>query len=111
MTARRTLDRSMTEAQLQAAVIACAKALRWRVYHTYDSRRSERGFPDLVMLRHGKLLVVELKSAFGRTSRDQDAWLDAFKWFAESAPESVGVYQWRPIDWSSGEIERVLRDA
>ena len=43
----------LTEAQLQEMVVARSKALGWLVYHTYDSRRSASGFPDLVLARDG----------------------------------------------------------
>lgn len=90
-----------TEADLQATVVDAARACGWLVYHTYDSRRSAAGFPDLVLARHGELLFVELKSAKGKTSRDQDEWLDALRCVA-----GVGVYVWRPEDLDTA-IERL----
>ena len=94
----------MTEKELQAAVVQLAKLLGWKVYHTYDSRRSEPGFPDLMMLRGECALAVELKSAKGKVTPAQLAWLNAFY------DTGVGVRVWRPADWMSGLIERVLRD-
>lgn len=46
-----TTAKLISERQLQATVIDLAKAYGWRYYHTYDSRRSPEGFPDLVLLR------------------------------------------------------------
>ena len=57
----------MSEAQLSAAIVDLAELLGWRVFTV---RRSDRaivasrtgaGFPDLVMVRSGWLLAVELK--------------------------------------------------
>lgn len=93
----------MTEAQLQAAVIACARLLGWRVYHTHDSRRSAAGFPDLCMVRDNRLIFAELKSARGRVSDDQEEWLLAL---IETGAEAC---VWYPTAWLSGEIEAVLR--
>ena len=103
----------MTERQLQEAVVELARLLRWRLYHTFDSRRSSAGFPDLVMVRRGRLLFAELKSSVGIKSQSQEAWLYDLE-VAASMKEGRGwacpeVYVWRPESWSSGEIERVLR--
>ena len=46
----------MTEKQFMAQVVELAKLKGWLVYHTYDSRRSEPGFPDLCMVRKGTCL-------------------------------------------------------
>jgi hypothetical protein len=93
----------MTERQLQDAVIELAEMLKWLVYHTYDSRRSNPGFPDLVMVRGGRLLFVELKSAKGKLRPEQHVWLNAL--------DTCGaeVYTWRPDDWTDGSIEACLR--
>ena len=98
----------MTEAQLQRDVIALATMLGYRrIYHTYDSRRSAAGFPDLVLLRVSwpqRMLFVELKSVRGVVTPEQRAWLDDLDAF-----EDTEIYIWRPSHWLSGEIERVLR--
>ena len=41
----------MTEKQWQALVQETAQLAGWMAYHTYDSRRSAAGFPDLVLAR------------------------------------------------------------
>ena len=58
----------MTEKELQAAVVELAGYLKWRCYHTYDSRRSNAGFPDLTMVRYGRLIFAELKSEKGKAT-------------------------------------------
>ena len=67
------------EARLQAQIIAVARLRGWRhVYHTYDSRRSQAGFPDLILLRDGRGFAIEVKVERGVVRPTQQAWLDAF---------------------------------
>ncbi len=98
----RPLGHRVTEKQLQAAIVKTARLLGWRCYHTYDSRRSEPGYPDLTMVKDGRLLFVELKAVTGKVSDAQLEWLDALGLAAES-------YVWRPAQWLDGTVERVLR--
>ena len=51
----------ISEAELQTAIIDCAVALGWLVYHTHDSRHSPEGFPDLILVREPRLIIAELK--------------------------------------------------
>ena len=37
----------LNEKKFQSQVVRIAKVFGWLCYHTYDSRRSEPGFPDL----------------------------------------------------------------
>ena len=99
----------MTEAEHLEQVKAVALTCGWRLYHTFDSRRSAAGFPDLVLVRPPRVIFAELKSEKGRldtrqrysprTGRalpNQKDWKDAF----ESCP-GVDYYLWRPSDWDS----------
>lgn len=90
----------LSEKQFMAQVIQFAKLHSWLVYHTHDSRRSEPGFPDLVLVRGERLLFVELKLDDTRTSQEQDKWIDAIR------RARVQVLVWRPRFWAS--IEEVL---
>ena len=85
----------------QNTVIELAEQHRWLVYHTHDSRRSAPGFPDLTMVRRGKLVFAELKTDKSNLTRDQAIWLCELR---KTCPH---VYVWRPSDWR--EIEDVLR--
>ena len=91
----------MTEAQLQTVVVGLARMLRFLVYHTRDSRGSDKGFPDLVMVRE-RTIYVELKSEKGKLTPEQREWIAALKAAGEE------VYVWRPAEWMDGTIERVL---
>ncbi len=84
-----------SEAQFQAAFMRQAREWGWFCYHTYDSRRSDEGFPDVVMLRRNRMIVVEAKrSRKEKPSPAQRKWLRAF----QAIPGcEVGV--WSPEDW------------
>lgn len=93
----------MTEAELQAVVKDAARLFGWLTYHTHDSRRSDAGFPDLVLARPDRTMFVELKSAKGRLTVDQTHWLQVL----EKAGQTTHI--WRPADWLAGTITEVLR--
>lgn len=102
----------MTEAELQEAVITVARALGFRVAHFRHAQtargvrtamQGDVGFPDLTLAGHGRLLFVELKSKTGTVAFEQRVWL------TELGLAGVEVYVWRPIDWTTGRIEAVLR--
>jgi hypothetical protein len=90
-----------TEGSWQGQVVEAAQLLGWRTYHTFDSRRSDAGFPDLVLVRRPRVIFVELKSDRGRLTDDQRAWLEAL------GGCRVERYVWRPADWP--RIKGVLR--
>ena len=97
---------TVTEAAFQAQVIALAKTLGWSVYHTHDSRRSEPGFPDLVLVHPQRgVRFRELKKHNGRITRDQNRWL------ADLLHAGADADTWRPGDLISGRIERELKRA
>lgn len=74
----------------------------WLVFHTYDARRSEPGFPDLVCVhpKHG-VVFAELKMPDGRLSDAQKRWLTALD-RAGARP-----YVWRPNNYR--DMEAVAR--
>lgn len=92
----------MSEAELLAKVRGLAAAFGWMAYHTHDSRRSEPGFPDVVMVRGHRVLYRELKTRRGRVTPVQSAWLGALL----DAGCDAGV--WRPGDLFDGVISKEL---
>ena len=84
-----------SEREFQAELIAEALRRGWACYHTFDSRRSVAGFPDLVMLRAGSLIAAELKVKKNKTTAAQEAWLSLF-----GMVPGVRVFRWRPEDWA-----------
>jgi hypothetical protein len=92
----------VSEKHFQAQVQELARLSGWLTYHTHDSRRSQRGFPDLVLVRPPIVLFSELKSETGRLRPEQAAWLEALSGCTRQ-PESR---LWRPSDLP--EIEGTL---
>ena len=66
----------MTEKAFQSDVMRVAKMLGWLCYHTFDSRRSASGFPDLVLVRE-RILYRELKVGKNKLSQSQELWRDS----------------------------------
>ena len=98
-----------TEAEFQASVIDFAQTAGWLVYHTYDSRKSAPGFPDLVMCRNGRIVIAELKSARGKVTPQQMMWLKTLA-PPEGAVARHEVFVWRAgSEQSWREIEEALR--
>lgn len=92
-----------SEKQLMASIVAFATLHGWWSYHTYDSRRSAAGFPDLVLLRRSRMIFAEIKGEKGRLSTAQAECLEALR------TAGAETYIWRPADWHSGEVEAVLQ--
>jgi len=85
---------AMSEKELQTRVKALAEANGWKVYHTYDSRKSDPGFPDLVLVRGEHVYFWELKTQSGKVTKEQAEWIDAL---GEAVWWSASVR--RPSDW------------
>ena len=90
-----------SEKQFMETVIEYAMYKKWLPYHVFDSRRSTPGFPDLIMLRAGRLVVAELKVKKRKPTKAQEVWLAEF-----ALCHGAEVFVWYPSDWD--EIERVL---
>lgn len=104
---------AMTERDLETAVLDLSKLLRWRRAHfrPAQTRQGWRtpvsgdgvGWPDLILARPPRLIVAELKSAVGRLTADQDAWL------SDLAACGIEVHVWRPVNLDDGSIVEALR--
>ena len=81
-----------TENTLLGAIRHLAKLHGWMCYHTHDSRRSDEGFPDVVLVREA-IIFAELKSPTGKLSHAQEIWLRMLE-----RTHQVEVYLWRPQD-------------
>ncbi len=84
----------LTEAEFQAQIVEFAQVRSWRHYHTHDSQRSADGFPDLVLVRFGRLIFAELKTATGRVNIHQ------WDWLTDLSVTTAETYLWRPDDWN-----------
>jgi hypothetical protein len=109
----------VSEKEWQQTVVDTARAFGWRVYHTFDSRKSAAGFPDLVMVRRSRIVFAELKAQKGRLTSAQEDWMFDLLRIADLleghlartglAREDAGVqaHIWKPEDWPL--VERTLR--
>ena len=104
-------DRSTAEAKLQDDIIDLAKKTGWRYWHDSSRKKNRKGWPDLVLLRGGRMVVAELKRQQYKPNESQQAWLDAFSAVAEAASaqgaDIISVHVWRPSDWPEN-IVRIL---
>lgn len=103
----------MSEKELQKAVVDAARRHGWRLAHFRASQSpkgnwltaqtGDPGFPDLILVRKGRMLAVELKSDKGKLGPGQQQWLTMI-----TMVEGADAYVWRPKHWHSGVIEEVL---
>ena len=98
---RAALDAAISEKAFAQQVVDAARLTGWLVYRTFDSRRSPAGFPDLVLVRGGRLMFWELKTMRGRLSSAQLDWLAAL---ADAGADAMLV---SPRDWDA--IVEMLR--
>lgn len=108
LTPEERIDRAMLEDELLTLVLDTASLLGWMCVHTRLSHlgivQGNVGFPDLVLAKPGRLLFVELKRETARYGPGQERWLEVLGTSAET-------HTWRPSDWRTGLIEKVLREA
>lgn len=71
------ITNTMPERALQSAIVQAAKALGWKVHFVWNSRHSPEGWPDVLCVKNGVILVYELKTEKGRMRPMQQEWLDA----------------------------------
>ena len=107
------LARTMTEEQLLINVLAYAKVRAWRAAHFRPAKTAKgwrtavqgdgKGYPDLLLLRGTRGVVIELKSMAGKVRTEQEEWLNAFAYVG------FETYILRPSDWLSEQIQDLLR--
>lgn len=93
--ARRILDNHMfsSEKAFQAAVRKKAEDNGWLVYAVRDSRQTPAGWPDLTLIRGGRLMFWELKMPKKKPTAAQQKWLGAL------ARTGAGAEVMRPSNW------------
>ncbi|MEM9467965.1 MAG: hypothetical protein AAGA90_21535 [Actinomycetota bacterium] len=102
----------MLEKDLQQQIMDFAEMNGWLRMHQLPARtgtggwatavQGDVGFPDLVLVRPPRMIVVELKQDGRYPGPEQRVWLEAL---AEVPGIETGV--WRPKDWP--QIEAALR--
>lgn len=94
----------ITEKQFEAQVKDLAKICHvQKYYHPFLSKWSEKGFPDLTIIKVPRLIFAELKSEKGIVSEAQQEWLNLL-----SQCTQIEVYLWRPDNLET-EILKVLK--
>ena len=109
-----------TEKGFMQAVIDLARVSGWKVYHTFDSRRSAAGYFDLTMMQNGYVIFSELKREGAKPTDSQVSWGEEANAIQDHIEEGYSPYVdpdditcpvryflWRPSDWP--EIERTLQ--
>jgi hypothetical protein len=77
--------RAVTEKALQQMIVSRASVLGWRHAHVEPGQvkggrwitGTAAGFPDLWLVRDGRLLVFEIKRERGTLRPGQQEWIDA----------------------------------
>jgi hypothetical protein len=93
------LARSQAEIDFQTKITDLCDLLGLKWHHETDSRKSKRGFPDLVIAGN-EVIFAELKRETGKVTTDQQQWYDRLR------AAGANVFVWRPSDWA--EVEAVL---
>jgi len=70
----------MTEKMFQGRVIQALRVAGYAHYHTYNSIRSVKGFPDLICIhpKRKRLIAIEVKTDTGKLTPEQSEWLTLF---------------------------------
>lgn len=98
-----TYPPALTEADWSRRVIETAQLFGWKYAHFRPARTAKGwrtamsgdvGFPDLVLVRGGRLILAELKAGRGVVTPDQSEWLQEF-----ARVPCVESYVWRPENW------------
>lgn len=86
--------RAKSEKQWQSEVVEILQRFGWKVYHTFDSRRSEKGFPDIfaIHVKSGDVMAIELKRQIENPTPEQEEWGALFE------HAQIDWYVWRPSD-------------
>jgi len=93
-----------SEESFQRRVLELARWMGWSLrYHTFDSRKSAPGFPDLVLVRAPRVVFAECKTDYAPKELigAQRLWMHELL----RCP-GIEYYVWRPRNWQ--EIERIL---
>lgn len=92
MVSMNSMEETMTEADFQRKITDLCDWLGLKWHHETDSRKSKKGFPDLVIVGE-KVIFAELKSKRGKVTDSQAEWLSTIQMAGGTA------YVWYPHDW------------
>jgi len=106
----------MSEKKLQEYIITAAVEAGWDYYHTWNSKNSRKGFPDLVLTWLGSshivperpLIFAELKTEHRKLDPDQIHWQEILGQVADRPGSAMACVVWRPSDYINGNVHRAL---
>lgn len=93
-------EEAQSEKAFQADIVKFAEKQGWTCYHTYNSRKSQEGYPDLTLVRE-RVVWIEAKTETGVVSAAQQTWHELLNAAGQEA------YIFRPKDWP--QIVEVLK--
>lgn len=85
--------RVQAEKAFQAQVVDLARLNGLDVYHPYDSRRSQPGWPDLAIYGRRLFILAEIKAERGVLSHAQRSTIQKLR------AAGVDVRIWKPSQW------------
>ena len=101
MKAMKVIDGQLCEKDWQRLVTDCATIYGWAWWHQPDSRRTQAGIPDLLLIRETAqgvdVLWAELKRQKGKLTARQE---EVISLLIRGGHE---VHVWRPSDWPKVE--------
>jgi hypothetical protein len=103
----------MPEADLMTAVLELLRAHGFLAYHTYDSRQSEGGFPDVAAIGNGRCLFIEVKRHSGKLTPGRigrSRWQPGQDEWKEVLGQCSGVeyYLVTPMDWLEERFQQAV---
>ena len=81
----------ISEKDLMSQVKDLAKIWHWRLYHPFLSKWSEKGYPDIMLVRPPRIIFAELKNETNKLTPSQEEWAELLR-----ACPGVEYYTWRP---------------
>ena len=100
-----------SEAELVANIITCAQDNGWKAVHFRPAKtargwrtpiQGDKGSPDILCAKGGRLLLIETKDATGKLSPEQRLWAQELTYDENCRSLPVGAYGYmlaRPADW------------
>ena len=67
------------EKTITAAIIRCLRADGWLVWKNHGTQFSTTGLPDLMAVREGRFIAIEVKRPGGKTTPMQDWWIEQLR--------------------------------
>ena len=130
MSLRSVLNKAMNERDFQKAIIDAAHQLGWFVAHFRPAQirlgkwvtpvqADGAGFPDLVMVKDGMMIIAEVKTERGVLSPEQRIWISKMSALERKNRGVVLIRVWKPRHWDQiihllkgeTEIDAIRQDA